>query len=76
MLTLHNKFREKLQVVGIVTQSSEEAILLLDKKRVTYQNLVGSRELLMQFGVNAIPYYLLVDKKGVITNEFVGFSRK
>jgi thiol-disulfide isomerase/thioredoxin len=63
-----------LQVLGIVSDDSDEARKILKSKGISFQNLIGSRELEKEFGVNGWPRYFLVDKNGIVLKEYFGFS--
>jgi thiol-disulfide isomerase/thioredoxin len=71
---IKNKYRESLQVIGIVTQDKENAISLIKSKTITFTNLFGNRDLLNIFGVNSFPRYFLIDNNGIVQKEYFGFS--
>ncbi len=71
---LKNKYPEKLQVIGILTQDKESAIKLIEKKKTTFTNLIGNKKLLENYSVNSYPRYFLIDKKGIVRKEYFGFS--
>ena len=71
---LKNKYPENLQVIGILTQDKEGAIKLIEKKKTTFTNLIGNKELLQLYSVNSYPRYFLVDKNGIVRKEYFGFS--
>ena len=71
---LKNKFKSELNVVGIVSEDHENAIKLVKKKGITFQNLIGNNDLEKEFSVNSWPRYFLVDKKGIVQKEYFGFS--
>lgn len=73
---LSNKYGEDLQVVGIVTRDSDKAVTLIEKKGVTFQNLIGTKELSDTFSVNSWPRYFLIDKNGIVQKEYHGFSKR
>jgi thiol-disulfide isomerase/thioredoxin len=72
--SLKNKFSSDLNVIGIVSEDRESAIKLIEKKGITFQNLVGNDQLKKTFSVNSWPRYFLVDKNGIVQNEYHGFS--
>jgi hypothetical protein len=49
---------------------------LIDKKGVTFLNLIGNRNLLEEFSVDSWPTYFLIDEKGVMQREYSGFSEE
>ena len=71
---LKNKFSSELKVVGIVTEDSEKALELIEKKGTTFQNLIGTNELKNTFGVTSWPRYFLIDAEGTVRKEYHGFS--
>ena len=71
---LNNKYRDKLQVIGIVTEDKENAIKLIKAKSITFTNLFGDSELLKIYNVNSFPRYFLIDNKGIVQKEYFGFS--
>lgn len=73
---LHQKYKDKLQIVGIVTESEESAVKLVEKKRVTFLNLFGDKEIHQDYKVNSYPRYFLIDKNGIVQNEYFGFSNE
>ncbi|RIJ42483.1 TlpA family protein disulfide reductase [Pontibacter oryzae] len=73
---IKNKYPEKLQVIGIVSESKEKAIELTKKKGITFNNLIGNKDLLKAYSVNSYPRYFLVDSKGVVRKEYYGFSEQ
>ncbi len=71
---LKNKYVDKLQVIGIVSQDKENAIKLIEKKGITFTNLFGNSEMLKIYGVNSFPRYFLIDKNGIVQKEYFGFT--
>ncbi|PQJ77918.1 redoxin family protein [Polaribacter porphyrae] len=71
---LAKKYKD-LKVIGIVTENEEQAVRLVEKKDVTFTNLLGTKELLNTFSVNSFPRYFLIDKNGIIQKEYHGFSK-
>ncbi|WP_435623771.1 TlpA family protein disulfide reductase [Flagellimonas sp.] len=71
---IKNKYKSDLMVIGIVSENQERAIELVQKKGATFQNLVGNTDLRKMFDVHGWPTYFLVDKNGIVQNEYSGFS--
>ncbi|MEX0359490.1 MAG: TlpA family protein disulfide reductase [Allomuricauda sp.] len=71
---LKNKFPTELKIIGIVSEDQENAIKLVEKKGVTFQNLVGNNKLKTRLGVTTWPRYFLVDQDGIVQKEYFGFS--
>jgi len=73
---LNKKYKDNLQIVGIVTESEESAVKLVEKKGVTFLNLFGDKEIHRDYKVNSYPRYFLIDKNGIVQNEYFGFSNE
>jgi thiol-disulfide isomerase/thioredoxin len=73
---LKNKYSEHIEVIGIVSQEVEDAKKLINAKKTTFTNLIGSKELEKQFRINSWPRYFLITKNGTITNEYFGYSEQ
>lgn len=71
---LKNKYESDLNIIGIVSKDMENARKLVEKKEATFLNLAGNKELNETFGVTSWPRYFLVDKNGIIQEEYHGFS--
>lgn len=71
---LHKKYKKDLQIIGIVTESEESAVKLIEKKGVTFTNLLGTKSVHEEYGVNSYPRYFLLDKNGIVKKEYYGFS--
>ncbi|MEM6722358.1 MAG: TlpA disulfide reductase family protein [Bacteroidota bacterium] len=73
---IQNTYKDDVTVIGIVTQDLKNARKLVTQKKTTFLNLIGTKELNKTFGVNSWPRYFLVDKNGIIQEEYYGFSDK
>ncbi|MEQ9309132.1 MAG: TlpA disulfide reductase family protein [Balneolaceae bacterium] len=73
---LKKKYSKDLTVIGIVSDNLDNAIKLVKEKGGTYQHYIGNESLEENFGVYSWPRYFLVDKSGVIRNEYHGFSEQ
>ena len=71
---IKSKYENDLNVIGIVSQDIENARKLVNKKETTFLNLIGNKQLNQTFSVNSWPRYFLVDKNGIIQEEYFGFS--
>ncbi|MEL6557572.1 MAG: TlpA disulfide reductase family protein [Bacteroidota bacterium] len=71
---LNKKYRPNLTVIGILSDDPADAKKLVEKKKLTFQNLIGNDLIKKQFGVNSFPRYYLVDKNGIVRKEYFGFS--
>ena len=76
---LYKSYKEKgFQVYGITneTKQLESAKKLISKKGVKFPNLIGNKNMETTFKVNAIPLYILIDRKGMIRFVSQGFSEQ
>lgn len=73
---LKNKYDNKIQVIGIITEDKENAKKLVERKGVTFLNLIGSKDFLKTYNVISWPRYFLVDENGFILKEYFGFSEQ
>jgi len=73
---LHRKYSGQVQFIGIIFQNREEAIRLIEKKNITFQNAMGKSELAKIFSINSWPRYFLIDKNGIIQKEYFGYSEQ
>ena len=71
---LNKKYNEDLLVIGIVTENKENSMKLIEKKNVTFQNLLGNQTIHEKYGVNSFPRYFLIDKQGTVKKEYFGYS--
>jgi len=74
--SLKKNYLAELEVIGIVSGDFENAIKLIDKKEITFSNLVGNNDLIKQFNVFSFPRYFLVDKNGIVRKEYFEFSEQ
>jgi thiol-disulfide isomerase/thioredoxin len=73
---LKNRYTDKLQVIGIVSESKDKAIELTKKTRITFLYLIGDKAVLKAYGIDSFPRYFLVDSNGIVSKEYVGFSEQ
>lgn len=74
---LHDKYAAKgLRTIGIMLDkdSRDSAQMLLDKKGVTFAQLVGNQDLKTYFEVSGIPQYVLIDQTGKIRYIYQGYQ--
>ncbi len=74
---LYNLYRDSgLQVFGISHEikSLSSAKRLIAQKGFTFPNLIGTEKTKSEYKVHAIPYYLILDKKGIIRHTQEGYS--
>ena len=73
---LNKKYRENLEVIGIVTESKENALKLAENKKLTFLNLLGDQNIHKIYRVNSFPRYYLIDQNGIIKKEYFSFSNE
>ena len=71
---IYSKYGDKVRVLGIVTEDTGSARKYLNKKNITYTNLIGNKELIKKYKINSIPRYYLIGQDGIIKKEYDGFS--
>jgi hypothetical protein len=62
--------------VGIVADDKEDAIKLIEKHRITFLNISGTKDLLKSYNVDSYPRYFLVDRSGIVQKEYDGFTEQ
>jgi len=74
---MQQSYADKLQVIGVITQSKDKVLAMLERKGISIQVLQGNKQTLKQFGVNSWPRYFIIDEKGVIRKEYYnGYSEQ
>ena len=64
-----------LAVVGITTDDAEKAAVFAERHQMRYGVVVDkAAETSKSYGIAALPTMLLVDKKGVVREVFVGYD--
>lgn len=71
---LKTKFANQINIVGIVSEELESARKLIEKKGITFANIIGNSQLKASFEINSWPRYLLIDQSGIVRKEYFGFS--
>lgn len=77
---LHQKYKDDMNFLGVVSDTNatldtnvEEALNILDKKGVTYTNIMPNPTMEDYMAkVSVIPTTLIVDKDGVVLGGFIG----
>lgn len=72
--TFQKTYKDKINIIGISTQSPEKVKRILLNKNIDLLNLKGNDKLLQQYKINSFPTYFLVDKNGMIIKEYSSFS--
>jgi peroxiredoxin len=73
---LKDKFgAQGLSVVGITTDDAEKAAVFAEKTQMRYGIVVDKEgETSRAYGVTALPTMLLIDKKGIVREVFIGYD--
>jgi peroxiredoxin len=73
---LKDKFgAQGLSVVGLTTDDAEKAAVFAEKNQMRYGIVIDKdAETSRAYGVSALPTMLLIDKKGVVREVFVGYD--
>lgn len=71
---IKNSYNSELSVFGILSDDPEDAKKMVEKKKLTFPNLIGNDQFKSLFGVTSYPRYYLVDKDGIVRKEYFGFS--
>ncbi|OIN59886.1 TlpA disulfide reductase family protein [Arsenicibacter rosenii] len=74
---LYRKYNQQgLQVYGITheVQQLDAVRRLLTKWQLPFLTLIGSNQVRQRYGLDVIPFYVLIDRKGVIRLVSQGFS--
>lgn len=74
--SLFQKYSNKIDVIGIVTQDTAYAKKLIEKLKITFASLIGNKYVLDKYGVDSFPRYFLINKNGIIKKEYFGFSKQ
>ena len=73
---LQNTYKDKITVIGILTQNPEKVKHILLSKNIEFLNLKGTNKTLEDYYINSFPAYFLVDKDGTIIKEYSVFSEE
>lgn len=73
---LKDKFgAQGLTVVGITTDDAEKAAVFAEKHQMRYGIVVdNSGDTSRAYGITGLPTMLLIDKKGIVRDVFVGYD--
>ena len=75
--SLYDRYKSQgLEVYGMMSEKAqlETARLMVEKRKIGFPMLVSNAKVMEDFGVNAVPTYVLIDKKGNISFVSEGFS--
>lgn len=73
---LHNKFKDKVHVVGInLDHNTSSAQDFIKKSSIGYLQLEGTgSDVPAKYGVSGIPAFFIIDGNGKIVKKYVGFG--
>ena len=71
---LYQKYGEKIEIVGIVTEKPEKAKKLSQNKGLHFPIMLGGKILYENFGITGVPRYFLVNREGIIIKDYKSFS--
>ncbi|KQC32652.1 hypothetical protein AAU57_04420 [Nonlabens sp. YIK11] len=73
---LNDTYSDNLQIIGVVTEDYDFAQDLVKKRNANFLNLRGNKDLKKEFRVFGVPNYFLVDEKGIVLHQYVGYTEK
>jgi len=74
---LGNRYKNKgLQVYGIISEAAQLDVAkrLVDKRGINFTMLIGNAEVQESYKLNAVPLYILINKKGIISFISEGYA--
>ncbi len=74
---LYRKYgKQGLQIVGMnVDEGSERSLkAFVQEKRIPYQIVSAGNRIQDAYGIRALPVLFLIDKRGIVQEQFMGFS--
>jgi thiol-disulfide isomerase/thioredoxin len=75
---IQKQFQDKgLKIYGIEFNQTNETALeeYIEKQKIEYPTLYNGKQVSKEYGVNAAPTFILIDKKGIIIYTSLGFNR-
>jgi peroxiredoxin len=74
--TLKDRYgAQGLNVVGVTTDTAEKAALFAEQNQMRYTSVIDTDgDTSKSYGITGLPTMLLVDKRGVVREVFVGFD--
>jgi len=73
---LYNKNKDNQNVVflGInVNEDKQKVINFVKEKGITYEVLLGDKDVMIRYKIRSIPSFFILDKRGNIANKHVGY---
>jgi peroxiredoxin len=77
VIALYNKYYDKgLAVYGITNDLKQlpSARAFAEKKKINFPLLIGNEQVKKEYQLEAVPLYVLIDKKGIIRLIRPGYS--
>lgn len=71
---IFNRFSDSIIVIGITKDDNESSKKFINQKNLTFINLIGNNNIIKTYGVIGYPKYFIIDKKGIVRKEYLGFS--
>jgi thiol-disulfide isomerase/thioredoxin len=69
--------KQGLQVLGLsLDEDKDDFVDLIASKKVNYPVALADEDLQVKYGLRSIPYLVLVDKKGVVADIFMGLTNE
>jgi thiol-disulfide isomerase/thioredoxin len=73
---LQKKYKEQLDIVGIVTENKTGVQQVINAQKFPYPTVYADQKLLDGYKVQGRPTYLLIDDKGIIVEHSIGSLEK
>lgn len=76
LIEFNNKYRKQgLQILGLsLDEDKDDLVDFITPKRVNYPVALADEELQVKYGLRSIPTLVLIDRKGVVAEIFLGLS--
>lgn len=80
LVTVYNKYRAKgFTILAISVDEGQDVqkklVAFAKEFGMTYPVLLADRNATFQYGVNSIPHTFIVNKEGIIKNQYLGYQR-
>ncbi len=69
-------YKDDLKLISIISDQKtfDRASVIINRKGIEYPVLLGNPELKNRFHANGVPFYVLVNKEGIITYASLGYK--
>jgi peroxiredoxin len=73
----YERYKDRgFEVVGVSLDTNMKDLAdFIKKKKLKYKVVVGNQSTKVAYGVSSIPRMFIVDRKGIIQGDFLGFSK-